>query len=123
NMDRLEEEILSVFEVADLITPDDVRGSHATLEEAVTTDGWPTLGEARGKVMFAMVNGEPYRSLYLEGHEGLAGRFIFTNAEPGQPDAAVLSIDDPVAEPSRIAQLVKQGYLVRTRADSPNEHA
>jgi hypothetical protein len=69
NMDRLEDEIRSVFEPDDLLTPDDVRGSSATLEEAVTTDGWPTLGETRGKVLFAMVNGEPYRSLYLEGHE------------------------------------------------------
>ena len=123
NMAKLEAEILSVFEPDDLITPDDVRGDHATLEEAVTTDGWPTLGETRGRVMFATVNGEPYRSLYLEDHEGLAGRLMFTNAEPGQPDAAVLSVDDPLAEPGRITELVEQGYLVRTRADSPNEHA
>ncbi len=123
NMDRLEAEILSVFDRDDLITPDDVRGEHATLDEAVTTAGWPTLGETRGKVMFAMVNGEPYRSLYLEGHAGLAGRLMFTNAEPGQPDAAVLNVDDPLAEPGRIADLVGRGYLVRTRADSPGEHA
>lgn len=123
NMDRMEDEIRSVFEPDDLLTPDDVRGSSATLEEAVTTDGWPTLGETRGKVLFAMVNGEPYRSLYLEGHEGLAGRLLFTNAEPGQPDAAVLNVDDPLAEPGRITDLVRQGYLVRTRADTPNVHA
>lgn len=123
NMARLEAEIASVFDPEDLITPDDVRGDHATVEEAVTTDGWPTLGETRGRVMFATVNGEPYRSLYLEDHEGLAGRLMFTNAEPGSPDAAVMSVDDPLAEPEKIADLVEQGYLVRTRADSPNEHA
>lgn len=123
NMDVLEDEIRSVFDPDDLLTPDDVRGDHPTLEQAVTTDGWPTLGETRGKVLFAMVNGEPYRSLYLEGHPGLAGRLLFTNAEPGQPDAAVLNVDDPLAEPGRIAELVGRGYLVRTRADTPNVHA
>jgi hypothetical protein len=122
-MDRMEDEIRSVFDADDLLTPDDVRGTRATLEEAVTTDGWPTLGETRGTVLFAMVNGEPYRSLYLEGHPGLAGRLLFTNAEPGQPDAAVLNVDDPLAEPGRIAELVGRGYLVRTRADTPNVHA
>ena len=47
---HLEDEIRSELEPDDLLTPDDVRGSSATLEEAVTTDGWPTLGATRGKV-------------------------------------------------------------------------
>jgi hypothetical protein len=79
-MDSLDAEIRSVFSPADLITPDDVRGSHATLDEAVTTDGWPTLESSRGKVMFLMDNGGGYRTDYLAGHPSLAGRVLFTNA-------------------------------------------
>lgn len=122
-MDVLDTEITSVFGRDRILAPDDVRGDRATLEEAVLTDGWPTLGDARGKVMFTMVNGDPYRSTYLEGHPNLEGRILFTNAEPGQPDAAVLNVDDPLEEPGRIAGLVAEGYLVRTRADTPDVHA
>lgn len=122
-MDGLDEEIRSVFEPEDLITPDDVRGDAATLEEAVLADGWPTLGESRGKVMFLMINPEPYRSIYLEGHPNLEGRVLFTNAEPGQPDASYVGLDDPLADGARIAELVEQGYLVRTRADANDVEA
>jgi hypothetical protein len=117
-MDGLDDEIRSVFAADRIITPDDVRGDHATLEEAVRAGDWPTLGASRGKVLFLMVNPEPYRSIYLDGHEGLKGRILFTNAEPGQPDASYLGIDDPVADGKRITELVEQGYLVRTRADA-----
>ncbi|MEZ5140406.1 MAG: phosphatidylinositol-specific phospholipase C1-like protein [Acidimicrobiales bacterium] len=117
-MDGLDAEIRTIFEEDDLITPDAVRGDHATLEEAVLDHGWPTLGESRGKVLFLMINPEPYRSTYLEGHPNLEGRILFTNAEPGQPDASYVGIDDPVADGARIRELVEQGYLVRTRADA-----
>lgn len=119
-MDRLDAEIRRVFPPESLITPDDVRGSHPTLDAAVRADGWPTLGESRGKVMFLMVNGEPYRSTYLEGHPGLKGRVLFTNATPGQPDASYVGVDDPVENADRIRELVAKGYLVRTRADTPD---
>ncbi|MFN8016765.1 MAG: phosphatidylinositol-specific phospholipase C1-like protein [Acidimicrobiales bacterium] len=117
-MDRLDQEIRSVFDDDEIIEPDDVRGDHATLEEAVLAHEWPTLGESRGKVMFLMINPEPYRSIYLQGHEGLRGRVLFTNAEPGQPDASYVGLDDPVADGARIRDLVRKGYLVRTRADA-----
>jgi hypothetical protein len=119
-MDALDAEITSVFPLERIITPDDVRGDAATLEEAVLDDGWPSLGESRGKVLFLMTNPEPYRSIYLKGHEGLAGRILFTNAEPGEPDAAYMSVDDPIVGRSRIDELVRRGYLVRTRADVPD---
>ena len=121
-MTVLDQEILSVFTRERLLTPDDVRGDRDTLEEAVLTDGWPTLGETRGKVMFTMVNGDPYGATYLEVHPD-DGQILFVNAEAGEPDAAVLNVDDPLEEPDRIAVLVRAGYLVRTRADTPHVHA
>lgn len=122
-MDGLDGEIRSVFDEDQIITPDDVRGRHATLEEAVLAKDWPTLGDSRGKVLFLMINPEPYRSIYLDGHPGLQGRLLFTNAEPGQPDASYVGLDDPVADGARIADLVEKGYLVRTRADANNVEA
>lgn len=118
-MDTLDEEIRQVFDPDDLIVPDDVRGDHASLEEAVLTDGWPTLGESRGKVLFLMVSTAWYRDSYREGRPNLEGRVLFTSADPGQADAAYVGVDDPVAEADRITELLDLGYLVRTRSDVP----
>jgi Phosphoinositide phospholipase C, Ca2+-dependent len=113
--DALDAEIRSVFKPNEMITPDQVRGKHATLEEAVLQNAWPTLAAARGKVVFLM-DQRPVGPVYLEGHPTLRGRIIFTNAEPGQPDCAFTEENDGTQE--TIAALVRKGYLVRTRTDA-----
>ena len=121
-MDTLDTEIRSVFSPSDLITPDDIRGAHSSLSDAVTTDGWPTLGESRGKVMFLMDNAGDKRAAYRAGgHDALQGRVLFTNADPGAADAGFIERNEPT-DPS-IPTLVKQGYVIRTRADDPTTTA
>ncbi|MCB0971157.1 MAG: hypothetical protein KDA97_06520, partial [Acidimicrobiales bacterium] len=124
-MATLDDEIRSVFDPDDLLVPDDVRGDRATVADAVEADGWPTLGDTRGKVLFAMINGAPYRDRYLELHPDLAEGILFTTGEPGTDggDVVVASIDDPVTDGERIAELVGAGYLVRTRSDTPGVEA
>jgi hypothetical protein len=123
-MDALDEEILSAVPRDKIITPDDVRGAHARLDTAVTTDGWPTLAASRGKVLFLMDNGGGYRTDYLSGHPALAGRVMFTNADPGQADAAFVKRNEPTgSSQAEIAALVAAGYVVRTRADTPTVQA
>ncbi|OAN59490.1 hypothetical protein A7X12_24620 [Sphingomonas sp. TDK1] len=102
-----------------LVTPDDVRGSHATLEEAVLAGHWPTLGQARGKFVFQLITatGPDGTSAYLRGHEGLKGRLAFLDAKPGQPHAAFLLEDNALARGAAIRSAVAKGYMVRTRAD------
>ena len=114
-MDEVDSVISSVFPPDQVITPDDVRGDHATLPDALADTGWPTLGESRGQVMFLMDNGGSYRDTYLAGAPNLAGRMMFTNADPGDADAAFIKRNDPT-DPS-IPDLVREGYVVRTRAD------
>ena len=114
--DALDQEIASVFERREIITPDDVRGKHATLDEAVRADGWPTLAQARGKVVF-LLDQRKVESIYQEGHDGLRGRLMFTNATPGAPDAAFTECNECSA--ADINALVERGYLVRARADDP----
>jgi hypothetical protein len=113
--DVLDAEIRSVFSRDEMITPDQVRGRHRTLNEAVRKGGWPTLAQARGKVIFLMDQAWA-GPIYLEGHPGLRGRVLFTNSTPGRPDAAFVEENDGNA--ATIASLVRQGYLVRTQADS-----
>ena len=118
--DALDAEIRSVFKPGELITPDQVRGKHATLEEAVLNNEWPSLAAARGKVMFLM-DQRPVGPVYLQGHPALRGRIIFTNAERGQPDCAFTEENDGTRE--EIAALVRKGYLVRTRTDADTQQA
>jgi hypothetical protein len=118
--DALDAEIRSVFTPDEMITPDQVRGKHPTLEEAVLRNEWPSLAAARGKVIFLM-DQRPVGPVYLEGHPSLRARIIFTNAEPGQPDCAFTEENDGTQE--AIAALVRKGYLVRTRTDADTKQA
>jgi hypothetical protein len=118
--DALDAEIRSVFSRNEIITPDQVRGHYRTLNQAVRKGGWPTLAQARGKVIFLMDQAR-VGPIYLEGHPGLRGRILFTNATPGRPDAAFVEVND--GDPAKITSLVRQGYLVRTQADSDTVEA
>lgn len=98
-----------------LITPDDVRGPAVDLRTAVTTTGWPTVADSRGRFLFFMDNAN-LRAPYLAGHPSLENRVMFTSSGEGQPDGAILKVNDP-GDGSQITALVNQGYMVRTRAD------
>jgi hypothetical protein len=118
--DALDAEILSVFPREEIITPDQVRGGYPTLEAAVLAGNWPTLAAARGKVIFLM-DQRPVGPIYLEGHPSLRGRILFTNAAPGEPDAAFIERND--GPPAEITALVRKGYLIRTRTDADTKEA
>lgn len=116
---KLDAEIRSVLGDR-LITPDDVQGHYPTLESAVTHNAWPTLGQSRGKFMFINCNcltDDRNRIDYLRGDGSLKGRVMFPASTPGNPDAAVVRVENP-KDFSKIAELVRQGYIVRTRADA-----
>jgi membrane-associated phospholipid phosphatase len=116
--DALDTEIRSVFDPGQLITPDQVRGRHATLREAVLADGWPSLSASRGKVFFALDENPAKVALYRGARTSLEGRAMFVNADEASPAAAYLTLNDPVAQKDRIAAAVKAGFIVRTRADA-----
>ena len=122
-LDALDAEIRSVFTEAQLLTPDDVRGTHVTLDEAVRAGAWPTLREAAGKVVFLMDNGGRHRDAYRAGRPSLEGRVLFTNSTPGDADGAFVKLNESIGNVARIQQLVSDGYVVRTRADEPTVEA
>jgi hypothetical protein len=122
-LDALDAEIHSVLDASDLITPDNVRGNHATLEEAVRSDGWPTLGQSRGKLLFVLDNEDAIRDAYIAGHPSLKGRVLFTSSPRGTPEAAFLKLNDPIKDEATIRQAVLDGYVVRTRSDADTVQA
>ena len=120
----LDAEIRSVLSDSHLITPDMVRGRRATLAEAVKLDGWPSLRASRGKILFALDNTDGHRTDYLDGRPSLEGRVLFVSADPSEPAAAFLKLNEVLGEEEeRIRQQVRNGFLIRTRADIPTVEA
>ena len=123
DLTALEAEILSVFPREKILAPNDVRGTASTLPEALRRHGWPKLNSVRGKVMFALDNGDELAALYLKGHSALQDRLMFVSVPPDNPAAAWMKENDPIEGFERIQELVRAGFLVRTRADSDTVEA
>jgi hypothetical protein len=91
--DALDAEIRSVLGDDDLVVPAD------------RDDGvWPTIDDARGKVWFALDNGD-LQNVY-------EGDVLFTNA------TGFAKLNDPIADADEIAAALARGDIVRTRADA-----
>ncbi len=114
----LDREIRAVFPPELIITPDLVRGDATTLAEAISTRGWPTLAEVRGRTLFFLDCGRDFCLGYANGGVDLSGRVAFVDSEPGDSFAAVAVINTPGAE---VRAAVEAGFLVRTRAISMPE--
>lgn len=67
---------------------------------------------SRGKVMFVL-DGPVER--YVDGDYSLSGKLFFPSTDGTTEDAAFVMKNDPFD--STIPDLVKQGFIVRTRAD------
>jgi hypothetical protein len=118
--EEVDADILSVLGRSRLIMPDDLRGSHATLEEATLAKVWPSFNQSRGKFLFLyLVPGLNFKAFqpYLEGHPSLEGRVAFVQSLPGMKHAAFVMVDNATATPNQVTDLVRNGYFVRSRAD------
>jgi hypothetical protein len=114
---ELEQEILAILPPERILSPDRVRGEHSTLREAIEQRGWPTVAEAAGKVVLLLDNEDEVRQTYLEPSRTLAGRLMFVSVAREHPAAAWMKRNDPVRAFGEIQDLVRAGFLVRTRAD------
>ena len=122
-IDSLDNAVLNIIPRSRIITPDDIRGTYATLEQAAKAKNWPPLGRARGKFIFVYGVKGSKLDLYIDGHPSLSGRVIFANVEEGHPEAAFCMFNNPIRDGQRIQRLVKQGYMIRTRSDSGTKEA
>ncbi|MEX0929214.1 MAG: phosphatidylinositol-specific phospholipase C1-like protein [Balneolales bacterium] len=120
-MDEIDREIWSVFAKDHVITPDEVRGDFATLEEAVLSQGWPTLARGRGRVYFGLDNTNHIKDLYLSRSPVLEERALFASAGPGEPAGAFIKMNDALNTGARIRERVEAGFIIRTRSDIPGQ--
>jgi len=121
----LEAELCSVWPPSRLITSDDVRRDAADLKSAVEGQGWPALGELRGRAMFVLHAGSSWRAIYLGPDDETDGRLLVPDGQGDidAPWAAVHAVNDPVSSADLIGELALAGHLVRTRSDSDSEEA
>lgn len=122
-LDSLDMEIKAVLPQNKLIAPDMVRGEFETLEQAITTKGWPNIEAVKGRFLFVLDEKSEKINRYLEGHPSLRNRVLFVNSPEGNPEAAFRIVNDPVKDFDHIKKLVAKGYMVRTRADAGTKEA
>ncbi|HOC98450.1 MAG TPA: Ca2+-dependent phosphoinositide-specific phospholipase C [Myxococcota bacterium] len=124
-LDLVEQEILTVFKRERIITPDEVRNGHSSLREALVQDGWPTLGQSRGRVMFLMLDNAEHLDAYLLQHPNLEGALIFGRNGRGEPWSSILELMHPDRESrfQEIQSAVDENYLVRSNADDSDTPA
>lgn len=115
--DALDREVTSVFPLSSIITPAEIQGEYSAVRDGVLANNWPTIGEARGRVMFGVLASRKSTRPYREGPGGIAARPMFVRAVSSDADAAWLMWDDPIENQQAIREAVEMGFLVRTRTE------
>lgn len=107
------------------IIPQDIQQNHSSLGQAIITEGWPLISESRGKAMFILLATGEMRDLYIQEYFPDGIMFpMFTSVQEAPVEArAFFSLTDPITDQSEIQQLVDDGFIVRTRADSGGQEA
>ena len=122
-LNALDAEIKAAFASDQLFTPDQLQGSYSSLREAAMAHAWPKLGAVRGKVIFVLDDNAAKAKAYRGHRNALEGRLMFTAADETSPLAAFVAISDPVKDGARIQKVVKDGFMVITRADDDTREA
>lgn len=116
---RLHAEIEAVFPPAQIVRPAEVQGAYASVNVAIRAKGWPALDALRGRVIFLLLDDPQKQDAYAAFTSGAVAPLLFVARTPDDPRTAWLIRPRPSAR--QIEALVKQGFLVYTRADAGGE--
>lgn len=122
-LDSIDLEVSTYLGMDKLITPDQVRGDYESLEKAVLAGNWPEMKAARGKFLVVLDESEEKIRRYLTEKPALKNAVLFVNLKEGNPEAGFRIINNPVDNETYIQDLVRKGYIIRTRADSDTKEA
>ena len=115
HMDQLDAELRQGLS-GRLWTVDDQWGEYETLRQSVVEGGFPTVGELRGKVLSALLDGSTPFDAYTRDATEIRDRVMFPLMPTDHDWAGYFLRDNPYSE--EISDLHEQGFLVRTRADA-----
>lgn len=123
HVDEIEKAFVRAFGRDRMLSPADVRGHHPDLETAIAIDGWPTLAEARGKIIAVLNEHGAGRAEYLEfGGIDPADRFLFHIADRDAlaPDEMIVSFPQASeGDLAEIERLSSGGRLVHATTEDP----
>ena len=122
-LDSIDLEIRTNLGMEHLITPDRIRGEYEDLESAVLAGNWPDLSDVKGKFLFVLDESEEKIDRYLDAKPELKDAVLFVNKKEGNSTAGFRIVNNAVKDDEYIRELVKKGYMVRTRADSDTKEA
>lgn len=123
HVDEIEAAFVGAFGRDRMLSPADVRGEHPDLETAIANDGWPTLADARGKIIAVLNEHGPGRAEYLEfGGIDPEDRFLFQIADRDAlaPDEMIISFPQASERDlPEIERLSRGGRLVHSTTEDP----
>lgn len=93
----IEAVILEAFARERIITPAWLKSTHESPHARLVASGWPKLDEARGMVMFALIDRDDRTKAYSHDGTSLDDRIMWVNAAPNefeQPWAAITKVED-----------------------------
>lgn len=123
-LQELDQLIQQEFPPDTMLKPADLRQpGDPTIRDAVLRHGWPRLQDCKGKVFFCLDNEGSWVQRYLAAQSDPAQAPLFVSTDTSHPLAAWFKRNDPVSQFDEIQQLVKQGFLIRTRADADTTQA
>lgn len=126
-----------IYETAgeNLFRPEDMLDGNETLQQALDLNGWPTLKELRGKIIF-LLHPDSITQEYISsdmsmqsqsffpmlgGDSKVTGTDIKKNEKPWQDNVIMYMYNSPFAQLKSIQALKNANYFVRTRSDSYRE--
>ncbi|MGV2332872.1 MAG UNVERIFIED_CONTAM: phosphatidylinositol-specific phospholipase C1-like protein [Planctomycetaceae bacterium] len=116
---ELHQLIAHTFPQEACLTPQDLcEPGDSCVRNAVLSRGWPKVSAVRGRVFFCLDNEGGWVDRWLEAMNEIQQPRVFVSVSPEHPQAAWLKRNDPVSQFSEIQRLVRQNFLIRTRADA-----
>lgn len=110
----LNDELTSFVPDEILMTPFEIANGHNSIRERIEKEGWPSVGEMRGKMFFIL---EGNNSGWY-GHQLNQGMDfpMFVYGSIGDKMTLFIKRNDPIGNEAEIMDLTKD-YIVRTRSD------
>ncbi len=122
-LEMIQTEIATTWPENMTITPTEVQGDAVDLRTAITTEGWPTLQDSRGKTLFVLLDKTEIRDLYVERNPTLENQTMFAIVDENHSLASVISFVNPETHGDRLRDASELGFMVRTRPDEATVEA
>jgi hypothetical protein len=114
----LDRQILQMLGAEKLLRPADVQKPGLSLRDSVRQHGWPALSKTMGQFIF-IFDGDTTQARSYQAAVAAREQVLFASTGIDDPQAAILVLNQPVAQQAQIHSAVAAGFIVRTRSDEP----